>query len=113
MPKPTPKSKQRPAPATVKSADVTYEFKAFDEKGFLCNFVCTTHEDALQQRQKLYTHYQHKLKVAVSTWERLKEAGASNFEFAWSAAGGREKPTIEQWMYAMTPVTRVTREVLS
>lgn len=111
MAKPTSKSKQRSTPA-AKSADVTYEFKAFDEKGFLCNFVCTTHEDALQQRQKLYAHYQRKLKVAVSTWEHLTKVGATDFEFGWSAAGGREKPTIEKWMLMMTPVTRVTREVL-
>lgn len=32
MAKSTSKSKQRSAPAAVKSADVTYEFKAFDER---------------------------------------------------------------------------------
>ena len=92
---------------------VKYEFKAFGEKGFLSLYVCDTLEEAERERRELHKHYQKKLKHAVKEWERLTKEGATNFQFAWSAAGGREKPTIEQWTSAMTPVLRVTREAVS
>lgn len=92
---------------------VKYEFKAVGKKGFLTWFVCDTLEDAERERRELHKHYQQKLKHAVKVWKRLTREGATTFQFAWSAAGGREKPTIERWTSPMTPILRVTREAVS
>lgn len=88
----------------------TFVFKAFSEQGYLMNYDFDTLEGALKERQKLFKLYKKKIKEAVVVWRRLTRRGASDWEFAWSKAGGRSKPTIEMYMSQMTNIFVVTKE---